>query len=346
MHTTPELAAQAVALIEGGHSQRDVARQLDMTRSAVRRVCQRYDETDSFHRRPGTGRRRSTTVRDDRFIVSTMLRNRRMNAVQVQQQLREVRGVVVSQWTVRRRLQKRNLTPRRAATGPKLTLAHRRARLRFAQDHRNWTLAQWRSVLFSDETRICLYGNDKRKRVYRRPGERFAECCIEERTSYNGGSSIFWGAVSTEARTDIVRITRDGRGHQRRGLTAHRYIEEILEAHVVPYVDFIGENFTFMHDNTRPHTAIIVRDYFAEVGFRVMEWPACSPDLNPIEHLWDELKKRVRARFPAPASIPELTVAVEEEWRNIPQETISNLIQSMPNRMRAVIRARGGHTCY
>lgn len=77
-----------------------------------------------------------------------------------------------------------------------------------------------------------------------------------------------------------------------------------------------------------------------------MEWPTCSPDLNPIEHLWDELKRRIRARLRAPTSTPERIIAVEEEWLNIPQETISNLIRSMPNRMRDVIRARGGHTHY
>ncbi|KAJ8936351.1 hypothetical protein NQ318_013165, partial [Aromia moschata] len=104
-----------------GLSQRAVGLQLDMTRAAVRRVYQRYEETGSFHRRPGIGRKRSTTARDDRFIVSTTLRNRHLNAVQVQQQLREVRRVVISQWTVRRRLQESNLTPKTPAIGPRLT---------------------------------------------------------------------------------------------------------------------------------------------------------------------------------------------------------------------------------
>jgi transposase len=57
---------------------------------------------------------------------------------------------------------------------------------------------------------------------------------------------------------------------------------------------------------------------------------ASSPDLNPIEHLLDELKRRVRARIPVATFIPELMVAVEEEWHNIPQERIVNLIRSMP----------------
>ncbi|KAJ8949558.1 hypothetical protein NQ318_016188 [Aromia moschata] len=202
MRTTPQKAAQVIALVEIGLSQRAVGLQLDMTRAAVRRVYQRYEETGSFHRRPGIARKRSTTARDDRFIVSTTLRNRHLNAFQVQQQLREVRRVVISQWTVRRRLQESNLTPKTLAIGPKLTPAHRQARLRFARDHLNKTLEQWGSVLFSDEIRICLYGSDRRRKVYRRPRERFAECCIKERSAYGGGSFMIWGAISIGARTD------------------------------------------------------------------------------------------------------------------------------------------------
>ncbi|ENN74454.1 hypothetical protein YQE_08960, partial [Dendroctonus ponderosae] len=263
-----------------------------MTRGAVRRVCKRYEETGSLHRRPGTGRRRLTTARNDRFIVSTILRNRHLNAVQVQQ-LRDVRGVAISQWTVRRRLQENNLTPKTPAIGSKLTPAHRQARLRFARDHLNWTLEQWGSVLFSDETRICLHGSDRRKKVYRRPRERFADCCFDERSAYGGGSCMIWGAISIGARTDPGII--------RRGDTS---------------------------------------------VFRVMEWPAYSPDLNPIEHLWHELKRRIRAGLHTPNLIPELIVAVEVEWFNIPQETMANLNRSMPNRMREVIRERGGYIHY
>ncbi|KAF2892524.1 hypothetical protein ILUMI_13652 [Ignelater luminosus] len=109
--------------------------------------------------RPGTGRKRYTTESDDRFIVSKSLRNRRLIAVQVQRKLREVRGVNISQWKVKRRLQESNLTPKDTATGPKLTPVHRQTRLSFARDHLNLTLEQWGNALFSDETRICLYGS-------------------------------------------------------------------------------------------------------------------------------------------------------------------------------------------
>lgn len=129
-------------------------------------------------------------------------------------------------------------------------------------------------------------------------------------------------------------------------MTANRYVEEILGEHVVPYAGFIGENFILMQDNARPHTAAAVRQYLQEVGIQTMDWPARSSDLNPIEHLWDELKRKVRARNPAPATKSQLLAALIEEWESVPQEPVKRIIRSMKNRLEAVIRARGGNTKY
>ena len=103
---------------------------------------------------------------------------------------------------------------------------------------------------------------------------------------------------------------------------------------------------TFQQDNARPHVAAVCRDFLQTENVDVMNWPACSPDLSPIEHLWDALDRRVRQRLPAPANIGELRQALTEEWQNIPQATIDRLIGSMRRRCVAVQRANGGHTRY
>lgn len=344
MDTTAEEAAQVIALLQTGMRQCDVARQLNLSRFSVRRVYQRFLQTGGLVRRHGSGRRRCTSERDDRFIVMKSRRNGFSNAVELQQQLQAARRTTVSVSTVRRRMKEREIVARRAATGPKLTAAHRRARLQFARDHVNWTLDQWRAVLFSDETRVCLFCNDRRRRVYRKQGERFAQACIQETVEYGGGSCMFWGGMSTDGKTELICVSRTGGARGQGSMTAHRYITEILEEHVVPYAGFVGEGFTLMHDNARAHTAGIVRDYLQEVGIPVMQWPARSPDLNPIEHLWDHLKRKVRSRDPAPTTLQELEEAVIEEWASIPQEELIKLVRSMRERMEAVIRARGGNT--
>ncbi|RVE50710.1 hypothetical protein evm_004620 [Chilo suppressalis] len=128
-------------------------------------------------------------------------------------------------------------------------------------------------------------------------------------------------------------------------LNAETYIRECLEPHVIPYADYVGPNFLFMHDNARAHAAGIVREYLRGVNITVMD-TARSPDMNPIEHMWDELKRRVKARQPVAQTMQELKTAIEEEWEMIPQNFIERLINSMPNRMRAVVDAHGGNTRY
>lgn len=338
MDTTPNEAAQVIALLQQGLSQRAVARQLHLSQSAVSRVYRRFQETGAFIRRPRPDRQRRTSERDDRFIVTTALRNRHLTGVDVQQELRRVRGVAVSEWTVRRRLKQANLTPKRPATGPQLTPGHRQARLQFAREHRLWSIDQWRPILFTDECRVCLHGSDRRGRVYRRPDERFAQCCFRETVAYGGGSCMIWAGISLEGRTALVFVPGGGRGG---GLTADRYITDILLEHVVPYAGFVGDNFVLMHDNARCHTSRVTRQFLDEVGIRTMDWPALSPDMNPIEHVWDQLKRKVRARNPAPTNVEELKEALLEEWEAFPQDDIKKLIRSMRNRLETLIRVRG-----
>ena len=141
------------------------------------------------------------------------------------------------------------------------------------------------------------------------------------------------------ARTELVTVD-GGR------LTAGRYIREILEEHIVPFAPFIGECFILMQDNARAHTAGSVQEYLNHVNIPVMQWPARSPDMNPIEHVWDLLKRSVKSRMPPPNNLSEMRNVLLEEWQRLPQETIDNIINSMPRRMETFVRARKGNTRY
>lgn len=154
---------------------------------------------------------------------------------------------------------------------------------------------------------------------------------------------MFWGGISYDGRTELVFVPSGGRG---RGLNAGRYITEILEMHVVPYKGMFDEEFILMQDNAPCHIARDTTTYLSEVDITTMNWPAMSPDLNPIEHMWDCLKRRVRKRIPAPSNIEELKEALLEEWDAIPQDYVRKLIRSMQSRLNCVIRARGGNTRY
>lgn len=336
--TTTDVA-KIVALIEEGHNKSYVARTLGFPRATVQDAWNRYLGTGNFTRRQGSGRKRKTTAADDRFLVVRSLRDRRATSVTLKNELRMIRGVNISDKTVRRRLNEAELRSRRPAKKLRLLRHHRRERLRFAREHLNWTVEQWSNVLFTDESRVCLRSPDGRERVYRRPNERFAECTITELISYHGGSVMVWAGISTDARTELIFVDNGA-------LNAHRYIEDILQEAVVPFGPLIGEQFILMHDNARPHVARVVNEYLDEVGIRRLDWPACSPDLNPIEHFWDQLKRAVRRRPMQPGTLQELRIALSQEYNLIPQERIVTLIHSLPSRMRSVIEARGGHTRY
>lgn len=336
---TTEQVARIIALIEDGRTQTYVANLMNINQSSVSRAVSRYRETGNYRRRPVFGRPRCTSRQDDRYLRLQALRLRHVTARQLQNDLNNVRNTRVSSQTVRNRLRESGIRARVAVTVPHLTRAHRVARLRFAREHVNWTINDWAHVLFTDESRFSLFASDRRIPVYRRDGERYSECNMRPNSNFRGGSIMVWGGISINGRTELAVVNGGA-------MTADRYIRDILEPYVVPFEPYIGDGFILMHDNARPHVARIVSEYLEEVGLEVLDWPAVSPDMNPIEHVWDHLLLKLKLRNVAPRNLLELEHAIVEEWDNLDEFYIRRLIESMPNRMRAVIRARGGNTRY
>ncbi|GFV69632.1 transposable element Tcb1 transposase [Trichonephila clavipes] len=133
-------------------------------------------------------------------------------------------------------------------------------------------------------------------------------------------------------------------------MTGHIYRDIILEQHVRLFRCAMGAEFLFMDDNARPHRANIVDECLQSEDITGMDWPAYSSDLNPIEHVWDILGQRTAARQPLPphthTCLPEFRRALLDEWCNIPQDQIDNLILSMPRLCKACIASSGRHTPY
>jgi hypothetical protein len=244
-----------------------------------------------------------------------------------------------AQRTVRRRLKEVELGSYVPAKVPKLEVRPRVARLAFGREHENWNIDQWSQVLFTDESRFCVNTIYGRERIWRRRGERYSQCNFTPKVPFGGGSIMIWGGIGLGARTELVIVDMGT-------LNADRYITNFLQDHVVPFAPHIGDNFILMQDNARPHIARCVTNFITETEITKMDWPARSPDMNPIEHVWDMLGKRVKARIPAPQTTQALQTMLLEEWDNLPQELIDNSIRSMPRRMIALIRARGGNTRY
>ncbi|GFV78540.1 transposable element Tcb2 transposase [Trichonephila clavipes] len=125
------------------------------------------------------------------------------------------------------------------------------------------------------------------------PGSRNNPAFVHESVRFGGGVVLVYGGISIDGRTDLY-IIRDG------PMTARRYRDEIFRPIVVPYAAAIEDDFILMDDNCRPHCANLVEDFLFEEGIVLMEWPACYPDMNPIEHDWDALGRQVAGRQPPP----------------------------------------------
>ncbi len=127
-------------------------------------------------------------------------------------------------------------------------------------------------------------------------------------------------------------------------LNAQRYRDEFLGPVVVPFIH--NHHLMLQHDNARPHVAKICTQVLEAEIIPVLAWPAYSPDMSPMEHVWDALDRCKRQRVPVPVNIQQLHTAIEEEWTHIPQATINNLINSMRRRCVALREANVGHTRY
>jgi transposase len=150
---------------------------------------------------------------------------------------------------------------------------------------------------------------------------------------------MFWGCFSRRGVGPIVFLS--GR------VTGASHVD-ILRKHAVPTMrrTFLKGKGRFQEDNARPHTVKVAKEFWEKTGLRKLSWPAQSPDLNPLENLWAEVKRSVQNRKKQPSSLAELDRHVVKAWKNIPTSLIKSLVDSMPRRIEAVIAAKGGPTKY
>jgi transposase len=115
---------------------------------------------------------------------------------------------------------------------------------------------------------------------------------------------------------------------------------EILRKYALPTMKrmFPRNNGLFQEDNARPHKTKVASSFCAEKNLHILSWPAQSPDLNPIENLWADIKKNIRAYKKPPLNLADLNCYVKKAWREIPMHTIENLVDSMPQRIQAVMK--------
>ena len=201
---TTDQRNQAIGMIRAGSSTRRVSEHFGCHTKTIQRLLARFRETGGVKDRPRSGRHPVTTDRQDRWILTTHLRNRLQTAVQTARDFPGPRRPHSD--TIRNRLKKNGMLNRRPAIRPILTPRHRRARVEWCQRRQRLPLRWWNNVMFSDESRFNLSRSDGRARVYRRKGERYADCCVIERDRFGGGSVMVWAGICGCHRTNLIIV--------------------------------------------------------------------------------------------------------------------------------------------
>ncbi len=205
-------------------------------------------------------------------------------------------------------------------------MMHKKARKQFAEDKQTKDMDYWNHVLWSDETKINLFGSDGVKRVWRQPGEEYKDKCVLPTVKHGGGGVMVWGCMSAAGTGEL------------------QFIEGTMNANM--YCDILKQSLIpSQHDKNPKHTSKTTTALLKKLRVKVMDWPSMSPDLSPIEHLWGILKWKVEER--KVSNIHQLRHnVVMEEWKRTPVATCEALVNSMPKRVKAVLENNGGHKQY
>ncbi|GFX94729.1 transposable element Tc3 transposase [Trichonephila clavipes] len=185
-----------------------------------------------------------------------------------------------------------------------------------------------------DESRFSLSSDSHRILIWRERVSRKYHSNIIERDTYGGRGVLVWGGIMLGSRTDL-HIFDAG------SVNGTRYCNEILLPYVRLFRGAMGLQFLFMDDNAPCHRTVAAEQLLESEDIERMDWPARSPDLNTIEHVWDFLGRRLAARTLPPVTIRELRLALQDEWAAMPQQLIDTVILSMGRRCETCLAVRG-----
>ena len=340
MSERDRIREKIVTLYEhSSYSQAEIAEVVGVNQSTVSRVIKLYQETGDTTTSYSNcgGHNKKYDERDLRCIRRIAISSPRSTAMEIKKQLGP-RGDQMSRSTIYRALDEANIVARKPYQRPFLSTSHMERRLSWCQDHRNWTVDMWKRVVFSDETMI--YVNDHSSKFVR-----VVDGCPLTPAHYNVTTKfprkvMMWACFSFEGpgRAHLVEET----------LNSDKYIAEIVQRRVIPQMRdwYPRGDGIFQQDNAPSHSSRKTLNCLKDAGISMLDWPSQSPDLNPIENLWSVVKQRLRKMNCGTKQ--EVIAGFLKVW-NHDDDIVTicqNLVLSMPRRVEAVIKAKGGHSKY
>uniref|UniRef100_A0A3P8U947 Tc1-like transposase DDE domain-containing protein n=1 Tax=Amphiprion percula TaxID=161767 RepID=A0A3P8U947_AMPPE len=287
-----------VELHKQGLSQRAIAAEVGRSKTVILNFLkdpEHYGTKKSSGRPkkipPALSRRIRLAVRQDTWRFST--------------QIKALTGADCSAITIRWHLREKGFKNKKQIQRPRLLQRHKTARLDFAREHQTWDIERWKNG-------FQRYWHDKEI-----PPEMFP-------TRHSGGGSIMiWGAFSFSGTLELQVV----QGRQ----TVAGYVLMLQRASLmIEGPRLCGNSWVFQQDNAAVHNARLTKDFFRENNITLLDHPACSPDLNPIENIWGWMAREVYKNGHQFQTVDALRETIFTTWSNVPTSLLETLTSSMP----------------
>lgn len=224
----------------------------------------------------------------------------------------------------------------RAKKKPLINDSQRKKRIQFARKYQDWTLEKWRTVLWSDESTFCVSGTTS-NRVYRRPGSDPNDPRYTQKTTKHPQSLMVWGCFTFSGLGDLVVFPKNTT------ITKEVYLELLMDHLELSFEKTKAE--IFQQDGAPAHTAKIVKEWLDNCEINtIKDWPGNSPDISPIENLWAVIKAKLRDRDTS--TLPKLEKELRTCWADFKPETLQNLADSIPKRLKEMLKKKGNAIKY